>query len=52
VLFGFSVTYETNSNHIDYIMMGRDKLDGPDAGAVAYSSSSDHHLMYSPIHFK
>jgi hypothetical protein len=49
---GYSVTYETHNNHLDYAMIGLDKLDGPDAGGVAFSSSSDHHLLYSPIHFK
>src|SRR5690606_5667379 len=52
-LVGYTWTYEGNPHiHIDYSWFKTTYLAGPDPGGTAYSSASDHSMLWSPIHFK
>lgn len=56
VLRGFSVTYDGPlspglSRHIDYGWYSL-QFAGPDSNTTAYSSSSDHHMLWGGVHFK
>jgi hypothetical protein len=48
---GWGSTHASGS-HIDYAWYHTSKQAGPDAGGTAYSTTSDHFLLWSPIHFK